>query len=214
MDREIQRAWDRMNEVGQIIGISGGHSWSIEFLRTWANIQFIDPERVMEILSRAARAYFKPDRSAIGQEEDAQHRAWRQPRKYEEWSHGAREQLESVGGIASLLGELRAWLADAHTDTERMPIAEALHLLAPANAAGMMNYQLPLAELVWANAGILADSAKVVFGDRLGHPKFKIGLSAARAILILRELTRTPGRWEEFWSQITGTDMPPLHPHY
>jgi hypothetical protein len=204
LGREVQRARGVLDEKGQVIGISGGHAWSVEFLAKWSEVQFIDPESVMEILSRAARTHFERDRPAEGQEEDPGYRARRQRRELQEWIHDARQRLRSDGDLASLLGDLQSRRAENGTDEEQGPISEALDFLTRQNHSGRMKYQMPLAELVWANAGILANSARTIFGDRLSHPKFKIGLSAARAILILRELTRTPGRWEEFWNRITG----------
>jgi hypothetical protein len=110
------------------------------------------------------------------------------------------------------VGRLRAWLRDPLPDEERETISEVVEFIARENEAGRMHYRDPLAWLVFANGGILPGLASAVLGDRLNHPKFKIGLTAAKAILILRELTRTPGRWDEFWNRTMRNDQSGARP--
>ncbi len=221
MERELERAVKTQVHDGRVIGVSGGQPWSGEFLQNWKMRQhidptgataigrnwemklFVDPERVMEILSRAAQAYFDRQRPSEQGDEDPQERNRRQRWEKAHWLDAVRGYLRSDGGIETIVAQLKAWLRDPLPDEGSATISEALGLIAREQEASRMNYRDPAAWLVFANGGILDGLVNAVLGDRLNHPKFKIGLSAAKAILILRELTRTPGRWEEFWNRMT-----------
>ena len=212
MNRELKRAVKTQAHGGRVIGVTGEHPWSVEFLRGYTTIQFIDPETVTGILSRAAQAYFDQSLPTDGREEDPQEQIWRRRQK-KDWLHEAGEQLRSDGGVQHVVNLLEAWLRDPLPGEERATISGALGIIARENGAGRMNYRDPAAWFVFANGGILSGLANAVLGDRLNHPKFKIGLSAAKAILILRELTRTPDRWEEFWSRTTRKDGSDARPY-
>ncbi len=218
---ELGRAVRTQHEVVRLIGVSGGQSWSLKFLQNWPTRQgdesgttdgvgrewetrlFVDPDKVMDTIARAALAYFEQvRRPGQGEEGDSRARTWRK-RQRAGWLEMARGRLRAAGGIGSIMADLQAWLHDPLPDEGRATIAEALDFLTGEQAAGRLDYQDPAAWLAFVNGGILAGLADAVLGDRLHHPKFKIGLTAARAILILRELVRTPGRWQEFWGKVT-----------
>jgi hypothetical protein len=157
----------------------------------------------MNTIAPAAQAYFEQvQRPDQGEQEESRQRAWRRRAKTG-WLNMARRRLRSAAGIASIMADLQAWLRDPLPDESRAMIAQDFDFLTQERAAGRLNYQDPAAWMVFANGGILAGLADDVLEGRLNHPKFKIGLKAAGAILILRELTRTPGRWEEFWDRVT-----------
>jgi hypothetical protein len=206
MNRELQRARSILKPGGRIVGITGGDDWSTEYLENFAAVVFIDPHKAIDALSEAAQAHF--DRVGLAQERegDPQDQAKRQQRERQNWLKKVEERLQTADGIALLRKELFAWL-EGINDAKREPILRARRLLVRLDQSVMMNHRDQSAWLASANAGILAESAKAVFGERLRHPKCKIGLSAAQAILILRELTRTLGRWEEFWHGVTGQDQ-------
>jgi hypothetical protein len=221
MKDELDRALRKQRQVVRLIGVSGGQPWTVEFLekwltdrrdqsertdgdgREWQTGLFIDPEKVMETLAPAAQAYFDQVQRP-GQEEvdDSREPAWR-GRERERWLDNARHQIRRDPGVRRVISQLEQWLSDPLPDEARARIAQALEFLSREHAAGRLNYQDPAAWMVFASDGLLAGLAEAVLGDRLNHPKFKIGLKAARAILILRELTRTPGRWDEFWDRVT-----------
>jgi hypothetical protein len=212
MEAELTRARTATASHSSIVAISGGHSWSTEFLQRWATVQFIDPVKATDMLSDAATVYFDRGWTPEGLEGDPQDLEARRRWEKRRWLEDARNRILSTDGRAALLRQFDGWIRDLRDDPAGAAIANVRESLAREHDAGRMNYQDPRASHVFANAGILADSAKVIFGDRIGHPKFKIGLSAARAILILRELTRTPGRWEEFWSRTTRKDRSEARP--
>jgi hypothetical protein len=172
-----------------------------------ATVQFIDPVKAMDMLSEAAAVYFDRDRAPERVAEDTQDRAARRRWEKQSWVKDARGRILSSDCLVSLFEELEVWIREMHDDPGWETISRVITFLARERDAGRMNYRDPHATHIFAAAGILADSAKAIFGDRVDHPKFKIGLSAVRAILILRELTRTPGRWDEFWSRVRGRDQ-------
>jgi hypothetical protein len=200
---ELKRARQLLGASVRIIGISNGHSWSTHFLGGCTSIQYIDPERVVNLLSEAAGVYFDRYRTESLHMEISRDRA---RRGNEEWIQNARSRLHSQSGVESLIRELRQWRDEVSEHARCSKIIEVLEFIEKQFQADTMKYWDPSASLAFANAGILEDSAKVIFGDRVGHPKFKIGLSAAKAILILRELTRTSGRWDEFWNYLARRD--------
>jgi hypothetical protein len=202
MEAELKRARGVLAPECSIVGISGGHPWSTRFLHDRAAVQFIDPERVVELLAETARAFFERASAAEGAEEDPHELAARR-REMKRWIRDARDRILSPDELASLIAELGEWIRAVPDPAGRETIARVEAFLARERDSGRMNYRHPQSALVFANADILADSARVIFGDRIGHPKFKIGLSAARAIVMLRELTRTPGRWDAFWEGVT-----------
>lgn len=191
---------------GTIVGISGGQPWSDKILGDLATVQFIDPAKVEERLAEAAAIYFqrawKPDREGGEPEDLGGRRQWEQ----RNWVEGVRDRIRSREGSATVLGELERWSGEMPDDPGQEVISGVMAFLARERDSGRLNYEDPRASHAFANKGILADSAKVIFGDRIDHPKFKIGLGAAKAILILRELTRTPGRWDQFWDGVRGKD--------
>ena len=206
LERELLRARKILVDGGPIVGISAGHPWSIEFLKGCTKIQFVDPDRIADLLSEAAAVYFDRDSSLEGLGEEPPSRAPQQGLKKKRWLEEVRLQLLSPNRLGSLTAELQGWVSKVGDDERGKKIAEVLEFLKREAAAGRMNYDDPLAAAVLANSGILRDFARVIFGDRIDYSRFKIGLSAARAILILRELTRTPDRWDEFWDRISGSD--------
>jgi hypothetical protein len=212
LERELQRSREKLIVRGAIVGISGGHPWSTEFLQKCATVQFIDPEKAVDMLSEAAAAYFDqcsiPEGSEVDQRDVPAWRRWEKQR----WVEDARDRLFSPDGVAALIGQLETWTQKISHDPGRERITQLIDFLTRECDADRMSYKDPRASHIVAHAGILADSAKVIFGDRIGHPKFKIGLSAARAILILRELTRTSERWTEFWSRTTRKDGSEVRP--
>jgi hypothetical protein len=206
LETELKRARGVLAEPGTTVGISGGQPWATAFLEKRAAVQFIDPAKVVDLFAEAASVFFerawRPDEPAGDPEELTARRRWEMRR----WVEHARDRILAPEGLATLIEEFRGWIDAVRDDPGRETIANVADLLERERDAGRMNYQEPRASHVVEDAGILADSARVMFGDRIGHPKFKIGLSAARAILILRELTRTPGRWEQFWAKVRGKE--------
>ena len=173
-----------------------------DFLKVWASTQFIDPESVADLLSQAAGAYFDRYKTVAYQKEESRHPAMRGSQEKVKWIQHARSQLRSQSGLGSLIQELQGWRDEMSEQARWKTIVEVLEFIEEQSKSDRMKYWDPSASFAFANAGILEDSAKVIFGDRIGHPKFKIGLSAAKAILILRELTRSSGRWDEFWNYV------------
>jgi hypothetical protein len=203
---ELKRARQLLDSSVRIIGISDGLPRGTDFLDACASIQFIDPEKVAELLSEAAGVYFDRYQTVAHPKEALRHRDVRGPQEKVKWIRYARSQLRSQSGLESLIRELRWWRDEVSEEARHEKIVEVLGFMETQSEAGRMNYSDPSASFAFANAGILEGSAKVMFGDRIGHPKFKIGLSAAKAILILRELTRSSGRWEEFWNHVARRD--------
>jgi hypothetical protein len=203
---ELKRARQILESSVRIVGISDGLPWGTDFLDACASIQFIDPETVADLLSEAAGIYFDRNQTVAHPEEALRHRAMRGPQEKVKWIRYARSQLRSQSGIESLIQELRRWQDEGSEQAKREKLIAVLEFMETQFQAGRMKYWDPSASLAFANAGILEDTAKVIFGDRIGHPKFKIGLSAAKAILILRELTRSSGRWDEFWNHVARRD--------
>jgi hypothetical protein len=160
----------------------------------------------VNLLSEAAAVYFDRYQTVSHPEEELRHRAIRGPREKVVWIRSARSQLRSPSGIESLIRDLRKWRDKVSEQAKREKLIDVFEFMETQSRAGRMNYWDPSASLAFANAGILEDSAKAIFRDRIGHPKFKIGLNAAKAILILRELTRTSGRWDEFWNHVARRD--------
>lgn len=198
-DRDAQRAG-----TSTIIGISGGQSCSDALLAEWATVQFIDPARVEERLAEAAAIYFDQAWQPDEEGDDPEHIRDRRRFEQRRWLAGVRHEILSQAGMTRVLDDLKQWVDAMPDNPRRETILNVVSFLSREHEAGRLNYESPLATHAFANAGILADSAREIFGNRIDHPKFKIGLSAARAILILRELTRTEGRWAQFWTAITG----------
>jgi hypothetical protein len=208
LERELQRSRERLAAHGAVVGISAGQPWCTEFLQGQAAVQFIDPVKPRDMLAEAAAVYFECGWRPEGLIEDPEDLAGQKRWDKRRWVEDARDRILSSEGLRAVIGDLEGWIHDIRDETGRETISRVMEFLVTERAADRMNYQDPRATHVFETAGILADSAKVIFGDRIGHPKFKIGLSAARAILILRELTRTPGRWDEFWSRVRGKAEP------
>jgi hypothetical protein len=203
-ERELQKASKVIHDAGTIMGISGGYPWITEFLRGKVSVQFVDPETVADLLSECAGVYIRGDQALEYDE-------WtpRRPNDKEEWIENARCRLLYKPGLDSLIRELQEWLVSESLPAAKEKLRPMIEFLKGHADAGRMNYWDSRASFAFANAGILKESAKVIFGDRIRHPKFKIGLSAAKAILILRELTRTSGRWDQFWMQVARSDTSP-----
>ena len=191
LDREVDRAkaaWPGARYVGLADGAKD--NWT--YLDAVTEVQVVDFYHVTQYLWPAAGALFGPRGGELV--------AWA-----EGWRHRLRHE---PGASAALIADLEA--RGAATGKPRPPeaVEKALTYLRDQIKGGRLNY----AELAAANipigSGVTEAACKVLVKQRLCWSGMRWKERGAAAVLSVRCLTYTTGRWAQFWSRIDRSGFP------
>jgi hypothetical protein len=188
-DRELDRARAAWPEACYV-GLADGAKDNWTYLDTVTRVQVVDFYRVTQSLWPAAEALF-----AAGAEQVA-------------WSDGWRHRLRHEPGAASAL------IADLQERAEarggRLPEAaeKALTYLKNQAKGGRLDYAELAARNIPIGSGVTEAACKVLVKQRLGGSGMRWKERGAAAVLSVRCLTYTTGRWAQFWSRIDRSGFP------
>jgi hypothetical protein len=190
VEREVERVRNALI-APHVFGITAGQDWAVGFFERPGSFerQVVDPfsllDQLAEALARGPKKKFK-DR-----------REWLRELRYRLWHDPAWKDFLFKG--------LVRWSRDAST-TEDDPDWRQIHeALARHEAEGRLDYRAPLSVRALGEAEVLAEMGRALLGDRFQMTRMQgTGRRAAEAVLVLRELTRNPDRWDQFWRDLTA----------
>jgi hypothetical protein len=174
------------------VGIADGAKGNWEFLERHTESQVVDFWHAAEYLGKAAAVLYR------GQ--PATRKSW-----VDERCH---ELKHEPGGAAAILKRLkslakaRPWAKD-HEDVQR-----AITYFEDQSKAGRMDYPARVSRNEPIGSGVTEAACKVIVKQRLCGSGMKWKESGAAAVLSLRCLSHTPGRWDQFWAKIDRWGFP------
>ena len=174
------------------VGIADGAKGNWEFLERHTDTQVVDFWHAAEYLGKAAAVLYRGDPAT---------------RKY--WVDTSCHALKhEPGGAATILKQLkslakvRPW-AKKHEDVQR-----AITYFENQSKAGRMDYPARVAKKEPIGSGVTEAACKVIVKQRLCGSGMKWKESGAAAVLSLRCLSYTAGRWDQFWGKIDRWGFP------
>lgn len=191
MEREIGRVKATYPQA-HYIGIADGAGGNWDFLDRHTEAQVVDFWHAVEYLGKAAAVIYR------GQPETRQH--W-----MDENCHTLKHEPGGAGVVLKRLKSLanaRPW-AKADEDVQR-----AITDFTNQSGAGRMDYASRGAVNEPIGSGVTEAACKVLVKQRLCGSGMKWKESGAAAVLSVRSLTYTPGRWDQFWSKIDRNGFP------
>ena len=174
------------------VGIADGAKGNWEFLERHTEVQVVDFWHAAEYLGKAAAVLYRGH--------PATRRSW-----VETSCHTLKHE---PGGAAATLKQLkslakaRPWAKD-HEDVQR-----AITYFENQSKAGRMDYPARMARKEPIGSGITEAACKVIVKQRLCGSGMKWKESGAAAVLSLRCLSYTAGRWDQFWAKIDRWGFP------
>jgi hypothetical protein len=191
MEREIERV-KVLYPQAHYLGIADGAEANWDFLGRYTEVQVLDFWHALEYLGKAAAVLYRG-----------------QPEIRQQWMDERCHTLKHEPGGAQLVlkqlksqAKVRPWAKDDE-DVQR-----AITYLTNQSSAGRMDY----ASRVQANepigSGVTEAACKVLVKQRLCGSGMKWKEPGAAAVLSVRCLTYTRGRWSEFWSKIDRYGFP------
>jgi hypothetical protein len=185
---EVKRRYPGAHDVGIADGAKG--NW--EFLERHTAAQVVDFWHAAEYLGKAAAVIYR------GQ--PATRRSW-----LEASCHSLKHDREGAATILKQLKSLakvRPWAKD-HEDVQR-----AITYFTNQSQAGRMDYAPRVARKEPIGSGVTEAACKVIIKQRLCGSGMKGKESGAAAVLSLRCLSYTAGRWDQFWQKIDRWGFP------
>jgi hypothetical protein len=174
------------------VGIADGAKGDWEFLQRHTESQVVDFWHAAEYLGKAAAVLYRG-----------------QPATRRSWIDTSCHRLKhEPGGAAAILKQLksltkaRPWAKD-HEDVRR-----AITYFENRSKAGRMDYPARVVRNEPIGSGVTEAACKVIVKQRLCGSGMKWKESGAAAVLSLRCLSYTAGRWHQFWAKIDRWGFP------
>ena len=190
-EREVERAKAACPEA-RYVGLADGAKDNWTYLEAVTEVQVVDFYHVTQYLWPAAEALFGPRGGELV--------AWA-----EGWRHRLRHE---PGAAQALIAELEA--RGAATGKPRPPeaVETALTYLRNQAKGGRLGYPELAEQKIPIGSGVTEAACKVLVKQRLGGSGMKWKGPGAAAVLSVRCLTYTTGRWSQFWSRIDQYGFP------
>jgi hypothetical protein len=174
------------------VGIADGAKGNWEFLERHTEAQVVDFWHAAEYLGKAAAVLYRGH-----------------PATRKSWIETSCHKLKhESGGAAAILKQLkslaraRPWAKD-HEDVQR-----AITYFENQSKAGRMDYAARVARKQPIGSGVTEAACKVIVKQRLCGSGMKWKERGAAAVLSLRCLSYTAGRWDQFWARIDRLGFP------
>jgi hypothetical protein len=190
-DREVDRARAACPEA-RYVGLADGAKDNWTYLEAVTEVQVVDFWHVTQYLWPAAEALFGP--------RGGEAVAWA-----EGWRHRLRHE---PGAAAALIADLEARAAAAGKPRPPEAAEKALTYLRNQAKGGRLGYPELAGKQIPIGSGVTEAACKVLVKQRLCGSGMRWKERGAAAVLSVRCLTYTPGRWEQFWSRIDRSGFP------
>jgi hypothetical protein len=191
MEREIGRvkaAYPQACSVGLADGAKG--NW--EFLGRHTEVQVIDFWHAAEYLSDAADVLFA-----------------RSPKEKRPWLESSCHRLKHEPGAArQLIRDLKRLAAEKGVAPDHPQVEAAITYFTNQSRAGRMDYPPLVESKIPIGSGVTEAACKVLVKQRLCGSGMRWKEPGAAAVLSVRCLTYTTGRWSQFWARIDQYGFP------
>jgi hypothetical protein len=190
-DRELDRA-KAAHPAALYVGLADGSKDNWLYLETVTAEQVVDFSHVTTYLGSAAEALFAQDGAGL--------RPW-----VEEGCHRLKHES---GAAAALITDLEA--RGAALGKKRLPeaVETALTYLRNQSKGGRLSYAELAGRKIPIGSGVTEAACKVLVKQRLCGSGMRWKESGAAAVLSVRCLTYTTGRWSQFWTKIDRDGFP------
>ena len=189
LDREIKHTM-QMYPQAHVTGVADGAGDNWTFLRKYTKDECIDFYHVTEYLSDAAAAAHPRSR-----------------KNREEWLEDRRHRLRHERGAAeNIYQELNAIKTSGlnSTATENLEAAKTYF----RNHKHQMKYVQRVEAGLPIGSGVTESACKTLVKMRLCRSGAKWNADGAGVVLILRALSYTKGRWDQFWAKLDRHGFP------
>jgi hypothetical protein len=192
-DREIERV-KAAHPGARYVGLADGAKENWTFLELITDVQVVDFYHVTTDVRGVAEALF------LGTPQAAEIRPW-----VDDWCHRLKHE---VGAAGALIAEIEA--RGAALGRKRLPeaVEKALTSLRNQDRAGRLSYAELAAQPIPIGSGVTEAACKVLVKQRLCGSGMRWKESGAAAVLSVRCLTYTTGRWSQFWARIDREGLP------
>jgi hypothetical protein len=191
MDREIERV-KASHPKARYVGLADGAKGNWEFLSRHTEVQVIDFWHAAEYLSDAGDALFSGSTGA------------KKP-----WLEASCHRLKHEPGAArQLIRDLKRTAAEKGVSPDQEDVAAAITYFSNQSRQGRMDYAGLVESHVPIGSGVTEAACKVLVKQRLCGSGMKWKEPGAAAVLSLRCLTYTTGRWSQFWRKIDQYGYP------
>ncbi len=192
LGREIERVKERFPQV-PYIGLGDGASGNWTFLEKHTDEQVLDFWHASEYVHRAAGAIFG--------RRTAEKEAWLEDRLH--------RLKHRRGGAARLLAELQSVNTKSiRSKAKRADLRAAVRYL--TNHKHRMKYAVQVKHNRPIGSGVTEAACKVLIKQRLCKSGSRWKEEGATAVLAVRSLRLTRGRWTAFWTRVSRYGVPSL----
>ena len=195
--REVERVKEAYPNVPYIgLGDGAADNWS--YLKPMTDHQTLDFYHASEYVGKAAAVMFK-GKGARNKEE---REAW-----LGDQLHQLKHKRGAAGRLFSLLEEYVSTTVLKNTEDATTMLATITYL---QNQKGRMNYSYSVERNWPIGSGVTEAACKTLIKQRLCKSGSRWKDDGALAVLSIRALRLTPGRWHEFWRNIDQYGCPAL----
>jgi hypothetical protein len=190
-DREVDRIKAAYPKA-LTVGVADGAKENWLYLDPVTEKQVVDFFHATQYLDKAAEPLFADDGAGL--------RPW-----IDSWCHRLKHE---PGAAAALIAELET--RGAALGRKRLPaeVEAALTYFGNQVKGGRMNYAEMVTAKIPIGSGVTEAACQVLVKQRLCGSGMRWKERGAAAVLSLRCLTYTKGRWDQFWSRVDRSGFP------
>jgi hypothetical protein len=196
---KFQREVDRVKEAYPnvpYIGLGDGAADNWSYLKPMTDQQTLDFYHASEYVGKAAAVMFK------GAKKKAERAAW-----LESQLHQLKHKQGAASRLLSVLEEFVSTTLLKNAEDVKTVLSTITYL---QNQKGRMNYAYSVARNWPIGSGVTEAACKTLIKHRLCKSGSRWKDDGALAVLSIRGLRLTPGRWQEFWRNIDRYGCPIL----
>lgn len=183
MDREIQQIKEHYPDA-LTVALADGAADNWDFLNPRSDLQILDFYHATEYLSDVADAVFAS-----------------QPQLRGQWMKDAAHRLKhEYGSATQLIVEMEQFLEQPLKKDHGKQVRKALTYF--KNHESMMTYAEHVDRKLPIGSGVTEAACKLIIKQRLCSSGMRWKDTGAAAVLTLRALSYSTGRWEQFWQKV------------
>ena len=190
--REVERVKHAFPEA-LTIGLADGAADNWKFLTKRTDRQMVDFYHAREYLGKAVAAIHSRRTNQVTKQEEA-------------WSHDLKHKR---GAAKKILAAMESELAEMKPGWRKEELTKSATYF--RNQRSKMQYWRHEKELLPIGSGVTEAACKALIKQRLGQSGMRWKAAGAAALISIRSLRLTPGRWESFWGKVDQFGVPALN---